>query len=259
MSPGRLASQLSFHVTFTFPSEMARLGRLATRGSQWRTLGEASLGQIRIAEVDVSTANTLVDFKKLRAGKVDLVTVNKEIKGDYEVDSLEAKTGNAAVEVNVAAVRECSVVTSNGPITGTLSASPLSLKTVNGKITGTFTSSSLSSPLRLETQNGHLSGTWTGLGGIQASTSNGKIEASACKVRKRLELRTANGAISGKVECLGEDVWRSPLMGLVGEDGAVAKEGEEGTGGTLEVEAKTSNAKVCWSTLALGQPRHFAC
>jgi len=113
MTPGRLTSQLSFHVTFTFPSEMTRLARLTTRGSQWRTLGESSLGQLRIGEVDVSTANTLVEFKKLRAGKVALVTVNKEIKGDYEVDSLEAKTGNAAVEVNVAAVGNCSVVTSN--------------------------------------------------------------------------------------------------------------------------------------------------
>jgi len=35
-------------------------------------------------------------------------------------------------------------------------------------------------------------------------------------------------------------------MGLVGESGSGAggKEGEEGSGGTLEVEAKTSNAKV---------------
>lgn len=113
MSPSRLTSQLSFHVTFTFPAATTRLARLATRGSQWRTLGEASLAQLRIDEVDVSTANTLVEFRKLRAGKVELVTVNKGIKGEYEVESLEGKTGNGAVEVEVRAVGKCSMVTSN--------------------------------------------------------------------------------------------------------------------------------------------------
>lgn len=113
MSAGRLASQLSFHVTVTFPVEMTRLKSLATRGSQWRTLGEASLGQIRFDHVSINTANTLIDFKKLRAGKVELVTINKEIKGDYDVESLEATTGNGAVGVNVRAVANCKVVTSN--------------------------------------------------------------------------------------------------------------------------------------------------
>lgn len=115
-------------------------------------------------------------------------------------------------------------------ITGTYSASPLTLKTVNGRISGTFTSSSASSPLRIETQNGALDGAWTGLGGIHASSSNGAIDAH-CTVARKLQLKTANGAIGAKIEYLEDGVSALPKC---------------------EIEAATSNRKVSPSSAATG-------
>lgn len=80
MSAKRLNSQLSFHVAFAFPASLESLARLRTAGSQWRTLGDSSLGSLRIDEVDISTANTLIEFQRLQAGRVQLVTINGPIK-----------------------------------------------------------------------------------------------------------------------------------------------------------------------------------
>lgn len=263
-SASRTMSQLSYHITFTFPSQLASLPLLRTNGSQWRTLGRASLASLYFDVVSITTANTLIEFEHLVASDVDLTTANSPVSGRYQLASLELKTSNGAISGVYGIEGRANIRTNNKSISGEFRAQQLELFTVNGSIKPSLAEGR--DKLRAETTNGTVEGTFVSNGEAYVKTGNSRLEGKF-KVGKELILKTSNGPVKATIEVvtasgdpttpplLAEDVKKSGGSGNVGTGRfklqvSSANQAVEATitsaprGVELDIEAKTSNASV---------------
>lgn len=222
MSPSRLASQLSYHITLLFPSSLPSLHSLTTSASQWRHLGSPSLSSLHFHHLSLATTNAPLDFPSLSAGQTTLKTANAPIEGTYSLHSLELGADNSKISGSYTVETSARIKTSNRPIEGTFEAEELELRTSNGKIGGQFTGTR---KLKVETVNRGIEGKY--------------------RVGGEVWIKTCNGAIEGDIEVLSsaEGRGRESTPPLLAEDvkksGGGAVDGPRITG-----EAKTANAII---------------
>ncbi|KAK4699403.1 hypothetical protein P7C70_g6858, partial [Phenoliferia sp. Uapishka_3] len=259
MSASRLASQLSFHVTFLFPPHISGLTGLRTSGAQWRTIGHGSLSAIHLSNLSISTANASIAFANTHATTASLATVNNSITGEYHASIIRAHTDNGAVEGKFYALEpengtgssrgagsdagSCEIHTTNNKIKATVRARTMKLYNRNGPIKGDYIAQDR---IEIDNTNGVVSGEFSaGEGGTKVTTGNGPIEGTF-KVRRSLYAKTSNGKIDIKVILVGmEDLSRSSTPDLFDDvkqpDGpGVVKR----TNGKIDLEVVTSNGSV---------------
>ncbi|ORY79348.1 hypothetical protein BCR35DRAFT_304774 [Leucosporidium creatinivorum] len=227
MSPSRLASQLSYHITFHFPSSLPSLHSLSTSASQWRHLGSPSLSSLHFHHLSLVTTNAPLNFPHLSAGETTLKTANATVEGSYVVDSLTLRTENGKISGTYAVAHVGRIRTSNRPIEGNFAAEDLEVQTSNGKIEGTFEGRER---LKIETVNGRIGGRFRAGG--------------------QVGFKTCNAVIEGDIEVLGsgEGGERESTPDLLAEDvkktGQSSSDGAEGAGPKIVGEAKTANAII---------------
>lgn len=233
ISPGRLTSQLSFHITFFFPPSLPHLVSLHTSGAHWRTLGSPTLSTIFFNTLSISTSNALISFSFLRAGTVDLATANATISGSYTAEQLKATTANGAISGTYLVENRCEVRTNNAGVSGEYDVGVLVIWTRNATVDGVFTARD---GIVVENANGAVGGTFSCPGGIVVRSANAAIKG-LFRAGKELRLKTQNASIDVTVELLGEGGREGTPELLDSKKGLVAS-------GRVELVAESSNARI---------------
>lgn len=227
MSPSRLASQLSYHITLTFPSSLSSLHSLATSASQWRHLGTPSLSSLHFHHLSLATTNATLNYSHLSAGQTTLKTANAPVEGHYELHSLDLRADNSRISGTYTVETSAKVRTSNRPIEGTFEAEELEVQTSNGKIGGSFTGTK---KLKVETVNRGIEGTFRTGGEVWFKTCNGGIEGDIEVLAVGARERKSTPPL------LAEDVKKG--------GGGISSGGSSEEGPKINGEAKTANGSI---------------
>lgn len=192
MAPSRLASQLSFHVSFFFPPELTGLAGLSTQGAQWRTIGHPSLSGLHFTKLSISTANASIAFAASHADSASLTTVNNSITGEYHANTIRAHTDNGAVEGKFYAQGgTVDIHTTNNKVNATIRARTAKLYNRNGPVKGDFVTQER---LAIDNSNGKIGGEFSSGGELDLATSNSPIEGTF-KVAQSLVAKTSNAKV----------------------------------------------------------------
>ncbi|KAI5474265.1 citron Rho-interacting kinase [Pseudohyphozyma bogoriensis] len=236
-----LTSQLSFHITVTLPAGISTLASLSTSGPYWRTLGHASLSSLFFHHSSIHTSHAPINFSSLRAGDINLKTLNSTISGSYSSSStLVAHTGNGRLEGTYIAEGDAELHTTNGDVKVDARGANINVYTRNGAVGGSYTAER---KLVISNANGKIDGLFAGTAGVEVENSNSIISGGFTAGRE-LKLHTSNAPLDVKLVLVGEQREGSTTPPLFPGDQKTLQASREWEEGSVKVVLKTSNAKI---------------